>query len=119
MKGNRGPRPPLLSRLVREKIRLPAALLLCVVFFLAGFFVSLLISSPSQVVLGPQDPVGGGRLTRSRLLELDDEDPEWPPMPHGKTGDSSPSLIPFQVFGNLFDHRLHVSNPRFYTLKNT
>ncbi|KAJ8513993.1 hypothetical protein OPV22_004427 [Ensete ventricosum] len=91
MKGNRGPRSPLLSRLVREKIRLPAALLLCVVFFLAGFFVSLLISSPSQ------DPVGGGRLTRSRLLELDDEDPEWPPMPHGKTGDSSPSLIPFQV----------------------
>ncbi|CAL9090271.1 unnamed protein product [Musa textilis] len=91
MKGNRGPRSPLLSRLAREKIRLPAALLLCVVFFLAGLFGSILISSPSQ------DPSGGGRLTRSRLLELDDEDPERPPMPHGKTGESTPSLIPFQV----------------------
>ncbi|URD94975.1 P4Hc [Musa troglodytarum] len=92
MKGNRGPRSPLLSRLAREKIRLPAALLLCVVFFLAGLFGSILISSPSQ------DPSGGGRLTRSRLLELDDEDPEWPPMPHGKTGESTPSLIPFQFY---------------------
>ncbi|THU74983.1 hypothetical protein C4D60_Mb04t39130 [Musa balbisiana] len=91
MKGNRGPRSPLLSRLAREKIRLPAALLLCVVFFLAGLFVSILISSPSQ------DPSGGRRLTRSRLLELDDGDPEWSPMPHGKTGESTPSLIPFQV----------------------
>ncbi|CAL9157626.1 unnamed protein product [Musa hybrid cultivar] len=91
MKGNRGPRSPLVSRLAREKIRLPAALLLCVVFFLAGLFVSILISSPSQ------DPSGGGRLTRSRLLELDDEDPERSPMPHGKTGESTPSLIPFQV----------------------
>ncbi|WOK99639.1 putative prolyl 4-hydroxylase 9 [Canna indica] len=89
MKGSRGPRSPLwLARLSREKLGLPAALLFCALFFLAGLFGSLLIFSPS--------PSQDGRVPRL-LLELDDADAERPAMNNGKTGEPTTTLIPFQV----------------------
>ncbi|KAG1368591.1 Prolyl 4-hydroxylase 13 [Cocos nucifera] len=85
MKGNKG-RSTLVA-LGRTKLGLPAVLLSCSLFFLAGFFGSMLFS---------QDiPVGG--VPRERLLEELKEEGEWRAMAYGETGESTISSIPFQV----------------------
>ncbi|OVA17074.1 Oxoglutarate/iron-dependent dioxygenase [Macleaya cordata] len=68
------------------KIKLPIVLLSCSIFFFAGFFGSMLLS---------QDITG--IRPRSRILESAGEDHEFAAIPHGDTGDSFVSSIPFQV----------------------
>ncbi|ONK59977.1 uncharacterized protein A4U43_C08F12890 [Asparagus officinalis] len=75
MKGNRG----------RSKVQgLPIALVFCCVSFLAGFFGSVLLFKDSSGGAGP-------RLRRTEAEE------EFPAMPHGDSGESRPSSIPFQI----------------------
>ncbi|KAL5209238.1 hypothetical protein ABZP36_004861 [Zizania latifolia] len=73
--------------LMRTRLRLPVVLLFCSLFFLAGFFGSLLFT---------QDPQGEEELEspvrRERLLEA-----AWPGMAYGESGDPEPSLIPYQI----------------------
>lgn len=67
------------------KFGTPTAFLLCSLSFLAGFFISTLLS---------QDVVPGVRPS-SRVLESDGDDDDS--MPYGETGDGSVHVIPFQV----------------------
>ncbi|XP_052192720.1 probable prolyl 4-hydroxylase 9 [Diospyros lotus] len=68
---------------LKSKLGFPAVLLLCSLFFLAGFFVSPLFFQDVPIVRsGP------------RLLEsVENEDS----LPHGETGESGVAAIPFQV----------------------
>ncbi|KAJ4967013.1 hypothetical protein NE237_018862 [Protea cynaroides] len=68
------------------KLGLPVVFLACIVFFLAGLFGSMLLS---QDISGVQ--------MRPRLLESVEEKIEYNPMPHGETGETSISSVPFQV----------------------
>ncbi|XP_008792661.2 probable prolyl 4-hydroxylase 9 [Phoenix dactylifera] len=85
MKGNKG--RSTLVVLGRTKLGLPAVLLFCSLFCLAGFFGSILLSQ--------NIPVGG--VPRVRVLEELEEEGEWRAMAHGETGESMISSIPFQV----------------------
>lgn len=67
------------------KFGTPTAFLLCSLSFLAGFFISTLLS---------QDVVPGVRPS-SRVLESVRNDDDS--MPYGETGDGSVHVIPFQV----------------------
>ncbi|KAF0888393.1 hypothetical protein E2562_014211 [Oryza meyeriana var. granulata] len=73
--------------LMRTRLRLPVVLLSCSLFFLAGFFGSLLFT---------QDPHGEEELDapmrEERLLEA-----AWPGMAYGESGEPEPSLIPYQI----------------------
>nr|GMD49728.1 probable prolyl 4-hydroxylase 9 [Ipomoea batatas]GMD55228.1 probable prolyl 4-hydroxylase 9 [Ipomoea batatas]GMD56780.1 probable prolyl 4-hydroxylase 9 [Ipomoea batatas] len=66
---------------------LPFVFLLCLCFFLAGFFGSSLLSQQDE----------GFMRARSRVLESVDTWRDFDPLPHGETGEDSVSLIPFQV----------------------
>ncbi|XP_019195347.1 PREDICTED: probable prolyl 4-hydroxylase 9 [Ipomoea nil] len=66
---------------------LPFVFLLCLCFFLAGFFGSSLFSQQDE----------GFMRARSRMLESVDTWRDFDPLPHGETGEDSMSLIPFQV----------------------
>ncbi|KAJ4963802.1 hypothetical protein NE237_023741 [Protea cynaroides] len=68
------------------KLGLPAVFLSCIVFFLAGFFGSMLLSQDISSV-----------RTRPSLLESVDEETGYNPMAHGETGETSVVSIPFQV----------------------
>ncbi|KAI3958979.1 hypothetical protein MKX01_023655 [Papaver californicum] len=77
--------------LFRTKLRLPIFLVSCSVFFLAGFFGSILLSQFQDI---------DGDVTRSRILEsvaVEEEDVVFEAIPNGDTGDSFISSIPFQV----------------------
>ncbi|WVZ60644.1 hypothetical protein U9M48_010637 [Paspalum notatum var. saurae] len=72
------------SGLMRTRLRLPVVLLSCSLFFLAGFFGSLLFT---------QDPEEADMLVpRERLLEAALHE-----MPYGESGEPAPSLIPYQI----------------------
>ncbi|WCJ17905.1 2-oxoglutarate (2OG) and Fe(II)-dependent oxygenase superfamily protein [Euphorbia peplus] len=68
----------------KTNLGLPAILLLCSVFFLAGFYASVFLSRDVPVI-------------RPRLRRLEMVDGEDDGMPHGVTGQSSVEAIPFQV----------------------
>ncbi|KAJ6896257.1 hypothetical protein NC651_022469 [Populus alba x Populus x berolinensis] len=68
----------------KRKLGLPAAIILCSLFFLAGFYSSIFF--PHDV------PVTRPRL---RMLEVAEGDHDT--MPHGVTGEASVESIPFQV----------------------
>ncbi|PIN15275.1 Prolyl 4-hydroxylase alpha subunit [Handroanthus impetiginosus] len=70
---------------LKAKLRLPIVFFLCFCFFLAGLFGSIIIS---------HDVKRGG--SRYKLLE-NFETEEGDSMPHGESGESSISSIPFQV----------------------
>ncbi|XP_008807415.1 probable prolyl 4-hydroxylase 9 [Phoenix dactylifera] len=84
MKASKG-RP--LWGLARAKVELPLVFFYCSLFFLAGFYGSLLFSVRFS----------GGRVPRGRLLEVEKEVSDLPGMPHGETGESRPSSVAFQV----------------------
>ncbi|KAM7507168.1 hypothetical protein LguiA_017621 [Lonicera macranthoides] len=63
---------------------LPAVFFLCLCFFFAGFFGSMLFSQQDE---------SNGRA-RARML---DEEGDFDPLPRGKTGEDSVTGIPFQV----------------------
>ncbi|KDP44469.1 hypothetical protein JCGZ_16302 [Jatropha curcas] len=69
----------------KRKLGLPAVLLLCFLFFLAGFYASTLFSQDVPII-----------RPRLRMLEVAEEQ-EIDGMPHGATGESSVESIPFQV----------------------
>ncbi|MCD9560000.1 putative prolyl 4-hydroxylase 9 [Datura stramonium] len=68
---------------------LPSVFLLCLFFFLAGFFGSALISQ--------QDVQVPNVRLRPRLLESVDNVEEFDPSPNGETGEHFLTSIPFQV----------------------
>ncbi|XP_043712326.1 probable prolyl 4-hydroxylase 9 [Telopea speciosissima] len=68
------------------KLGLPAVFLSCIVFFLAGFFGSLLLSQDISSV-----------RTNPRLLESVDDETRDIPMPQGETGETLIAYIPYQV----------------------
>uniref|UniRef100_A0A6N2LWG6 Fe2OG dioxygenase domain-containing protein n=1 Tax=Salix viminalis TaxID=40686 RepID=A0A6N2LWG6_SALVM len=65
----------------KRKLGLPAAILLCSLFFLAGLYSSTFISHDVPVI-----------RPRLRMLEVDHD-----AMPHGDTGEAFIESIPFQV----------------------
>lgn len=69
----------------KRKLGLPAALLFCSVFFVAGFFGSTLIFQDAPSV-----------RPRLRMLEVVEEKKRVP-MAHGETGEEFIESIPFQV----------------------
>lgn len=69
---------------MRTRLRLPVVLLSCSLFFLAGFFGSLLFTQDPEEADMP--------VPRERLLEA-----AWPEMPYGESGEAAPSLIPYQI----------------------
>ncbi|ONM09618.1 putative prolyl 4-hydroxylase 9 [Zea mays] len=73
--------------LLRTRLRLPVVLLSCSLFFLAGFFGSLLFTQDPEEADMP--------VPRERLLEA-----AWPEMPYGESGEAAPSLIPYQVMSH-------------------
>ncbi|TVU44927.1 hypothetical protein EJB05_04390 [Eragrostis curvula] len=91
MKGARGGvigvSGPAGGGLMRTRLRLPVVLLSCSLFFLAGFFGSLLFTQDPQVEEEVDLPA-----RRERLLEA-----AWPEMAYGESGETAPSLIPYQV----------------------
>ncbi|KAG9440214.1 hypothetical protein H6P81_020379 [Aristolochia fimbriata] len=84
MKGNKGRAPWSL----RSKLSLPVVVAICILFFLAGFFGSELLSQSQDV--SPIRP-------QSRLLEAEEEEIAFRILPHGDTGDPFVSSPPFQV----------------------
>ncbi|KAM7479122.1 hypothetical protein LguiA_027335 [Lonicera macranthoides] len=72
--------------LLRQKLGLPAVFFLCLCFFLAGIFGSIILS---------QDV--GGLRSRHRLLESVEKEDEDESMPRGESGDSLLTSIPFQA----------------------
>jgi prolyl 4-hydroxylase len=70
--------------LMRTRLRLPVVLLSCSLFFLAGFFGSLLFTQDPEEADMP--------VPRERLLEA-----ALPEMPYGESGEAAPSLIPYQI----------------------
>lgn len=67
---------------------LPAVFLLCLFFFLAGFFGSTLFSQQDESSLRPKP-----RLSERR----GEEDKEFDPLQHGVSGEGSLTSIPYQV----------------------
>lgn len=97
---------------VRRTLGLPFVFLLCIFFFLAGFFGSSLFSQQVRVLFYYLACVcvvfvksfcfvivkdEGILRARSRMLESGDTWGDFDPLPHGETGEDSLSLIPFQV----------------------
>ncbi|ONK75876.1 uncharacterized protein A4U43_C03F21510 [Asparagus officinalis] len=72
----------------RRKLALPVAILYCSLFFLAGFFGSMLFSPKGH---------SGEAVPRTRYMEMADDGGELLAMPHGESGDPNPHPIPFQV----------------------
>ncbi|XP_050209386.1 probable prolyl 4-hydroxylase 9 [Mercurialis annua] len=72
----------------KKKLGLPAALLLCCMFFLAGFYASTFLSQDVPVI-----------KPRLRMLDVVNEEDEskHQDMPHGVTGEAYVESIPFQV----------------------
>ncbi|KAH7518077.1 hypothetical protein FEM48_Zijuj09G0132400 [Ziziphus jujuba var. spinosa] len=70
----------------KTKFGLPIVFFLCLLFFLAGFYISTIFSQSQDA---PSLPHG------SRILESVEVDSQA--MPHGETGDSYIQSIPFQV----------------------
>jgi len=71
---------------LHTKVPVPAVVILCTLFFLAGLFGSMFVS---------QDiPEEGPRL---KLRELSDKERDLGTISYGETGESSFSSIPFQV----------------------
>eukprot|EP00258_Populus_trichocarpa_P031852 XP_024447871.1 probable prolyl 4-hydroxylase 9 isoform X2 [Populus trichocarpa] len=68
----------------KRKLGLPAAILLCSLFFLGGLYSSTFISNDVPVI-----------KPRLRMLEVAEVDHDA--MPHGDTGESFIESIPFQV----------------------
>ncbi|KAJ9159439.1 hypothetical protein P3X46_024947 [Hevea brasiliensis] len=68
----------------KRKLGLPAVLLLCFFFFLAGFYASTLLSQDVPII-------------RPRLRMLQVAEGDLDSMPHGVTGESSVESISFQV----------------------
>ncbi|XP_011030367.1 PREDICTED: probable prolyl 4-hydroxylase 9 [Populus euphratica] len=68
----------------KRKLGLPAAILLCSLFFLAGLYSSTFISNDVPVI-----------KPRLRMLEVAEVDRDA--MPHGDTGEAFIESIPFQV----------------------
>ncbi|KAL2499609.1 putative prolyl 4-hydroxylase 9 [Abeliophyllum distichum] len=66
---------------------LPSIFLLCLFFFLAGFFGSSLFS---------QQEVSSTLRPQPRELE-EEKNQEFDVLPHGKTGEASLTRIPFQI----------------------
>ncbi|GJM96710.1 hypothetical protein PR202_ga13572 [Eleusine coracana subsp. coracana] len=73
--------------LMRTRLRLPVVLISCSLFFLAGFFGSLLFTQDPQAAEEVDLPA-----RREQLLEA-----AWPEMAYGESGESAPSLIPYQI----------------------
>ncbi|CDP02574.1 unnamed protein product [Coffea canephora] len=77
-----------------RSLGLPLVFLLCLFFFLAGFFGSTLFSQP--------DEWSAQSRLRPRVLEamgdqLEEENRGFDPLPHGHSGEGSVTSIPFQV----------------------
>ncbi|XP_009783364.1 probable prolyl 4-hydroxylase 9 [Nicotiana sylvestris] len=79
-------------------LRLPSVFLLCLFFFLLGFFGSALFSHQDVPSVRP----------RPRLLESVDQD-NFDPLPIGETGEHSLISIPFQVL-SWFPRALYFPN---------
>ncbi|KAB5541260.1 hypothetical protein DKX38_014234 [Salix brachista] len=68
----------------KRNLGLPAAMILCSLFFVAGFYSSIFFSHDAPVT-----------KPRSRMLEVAEGDHDT--MPHGVTGEAFIESIPFQV----------------------
>ncbi|XP_024019801.1 probable prolyl 4-hydroxylase 9 [Morus notabilis] len=77
------------SSSLKTKLGLPIVVLLCVFFFLVGFFGSTLTAQDQELS-------GAGR-PRGRELESTAKESEYDLLPSGETGDDSITTIPFQV----------------------
>lgn len=97
MKGVGHHRERALMAIGRTKLGLPAVL------FGFLFFIALLLG---PVLFIFKDSSGDAALTRSRLMEMSDDETELRAMPHGLSGESHASSIPFQVLGFLNSIRL-------------
>ncbi|XP_062101851.1 probable prolyl 4-hydroxylase 9 [Humulus lupulus] len=74
---------------LKTKLGLPSVFLLCIFFFLLGFFGSNLFAQDQEF--------SGGARARERRLESTKEETEYELLPTGETGDDSITSIPFQV----------------------
>ncbi|CAI9111311.1 OLC1v1011507C1 [Oldenlandia corymbosa var. corymbosa] len=79
-----------------QSLGLPFVFLLCISFFLAGFFGSALFSQPDEWSMQPRP--------KPRVLEsvaekstAPEEDRRFDPLAHGKSGEGFLTSIPFQV----------------------
>ncbi|XP_039139411.1 probable prolyl 4-hydroxylase 9 [Dioscorea cayenensis subsp. rotundata] len=88
MKGVGHHRERALMAIGRTKLGLPAVL------FGFLFFIALLLG---PVLFIFKDSSGDAALTRSRLMEMSDDETELRAMPHGLSGESHASSIPFQI----------------------
>ncbi|KAF5448247.1 hypothetical protein F2P56_028801 [Juglans regia] len=73
----------------KTNLGLPIVILICFLFFVAGFFVSALFSQDAPRVRP--------RLRTLELVEEIEQEGELGSMPHGDTGGASIESIPFQV----------------------
>ncbi|KAK4563341.1 hypothetical protein RGQ29_005735 [Quercus rubra] len=76
------------SKRSKTNLGLPIVVLLCLLFLLAGFFGSMILS---------QDVPRARVIPRLRTLEFVEEVNEDGSMPHGQTGVASVESIPFQI----------------------
>ncbi|KAM7251298.1 hypothetical protein ACFE04_023181 [Oxalis oulophora] len=72
----------------RKKLGLPAVIVLCTLFFIAGFYGSTLLSKDDVPKIKPH---------LRRLEVVDDNKEDIQTQPHGETGEDSFDVIPFQV----------------------
>ncbi|KAI3850240.1 hypothetical protein MKW92_018017 [Papaver armeniacum] len=79
--------------LFRTKLELPIVLLSCTLFFLAGFFGSVLLSQFQDI----DEVVPKSRILDESVVEEEKEDKVFESIPNGDTGDSYVTSIPFQV----------------------
>ncbi|KAJ3706023.1 hypothetical protein LUZ61_009728 [Rhynchospora tenuis] len=86
MKENYKVRSPW-TTFLRGKVGYPLALVFCSLFFVAGFFASMLFSQDV-----PSEGAGNARVLHEHFGVLD-----WPEMPYGETGEGDSTPIPFQV----------------------
>ncbi|KAL3526859.1 hypothetical protein ACH5RR_011515 [Cinchona calisaya] len=73
-----------------RSVGLPLVFLLCLFFFLAGFFASTLFYQPDEWSVQSQ-------LRPRVLAAMGEERSSFDPLPHGLSGDNSLTSIPFQV----------------------
>jgi prolyl 4-hydroxylase len=87
------------SKRSKANLGLPIVILLCLLFLLAGFFGSMLLSQDVPRV-----------RPRLRTLELLEEEEDGSgSMPHGQTGEAFIEPIPFQVYTRVFHFSMDCS----------
>ncbi|KAJ7564828.1 hypothetical protein O6H91_02G035500 [Diphasiastrum complanatum] len=73
-----------------QKLSLPVVLISCFFFFVAGYYIA------SSLTEDPLDDLKVTRIPRPKLIQ-NESDAEFVALDHGKSGDNSVQIIPFQV----------------------